>query len=108
MIEVVRNGRLRCMVDSDALRMWSSTTQLTRLSDTVLLIELYIRTRGRTGDAACTNTTGPQGDTRAILHAVEYEVHIGVRVYGALYVMLMCQLRKWPQKHAVRCLFLST
>ena len=94
MIEVVRNGRLRCMVDSDALRMWSSTTQLTRLSDTVLLIELYIRTRGRTGDAACTKTTGPQGDTRAILHAVEYEVHIGVRVYGALYVMLMCQLRK--------------
>ena len=33
------------------------------------LIELYIRTRGRTGDAACTNATGQQGDTRAILYA---------------------------------------
>ena len=25
-------------------------------------IELYIRTRRRAGDAACTNATGPQGD----------------------------------------------
>ena len=32
-------------------------------------IELYISTRGRTGDASCTNVTGPQGDTRTILHA---------------------------------------
>ena len=34
-----------------------------------LFIELYIRTRGRTRDAACTNATGPQGGTRAILYA---------------------------------------
>ena len=32
-------------------------------------IELYIRTRGRTGDAACTSAMGPQDDKRAILYA---------------------------------------
>ena len=31
-------------------------------------IELNIRTRGRTGDAACANATGPQDDKRAILY----------------------------------------
>ena len=32
-------------------------------------IELYIRTRGCTGDAACTNATGPQDDKCAIPYA---------------------------------------
>ena len=39
------------------------------LSLMCVCIELYIRTRGRTGDAACTNATGPQDDKRAILYA---------------------------------------
>ena len=30
---------------------------------------IYIRTRGRTSDASCTNATGPQDDKRVILHA---------------------------------------
>ena len=31
-------------------------------------IEFYtVRTRERTGDCACTNATGPHGDSRAIL-----------------------------------------
>ena len=34
----------------------------------VVFIELYIRTRGCTGDAFCTHATGPQGDARAILY----------------------------------------
>ena len=29
---------------------------------------MYIRTRGRTDDAACTNAMGMQGDKRAILY----------------------------------------
>ena len=32
-------------------------------------IKLYIRTRGRTSDASCTNAVGPQDDKRVILHA---------------------------------------
>lgn len=52
----------------------------------VWTIELYmnIRTRGHTGDAACTNATGLQGDMRAILLErcmhIEYEVQVGVLV----------------------------
>ena len=48
----------------------------------VSTIELYIRTRGRTGDTSCTNATGAQGDTRApFCMRVEYETHVGVCVY---------------------------
>ena len=41
-------------------------TRLFLLSASVWIIELNIRTRGRTDDTACTNAKGPQGDTRAI------------------------------------------
>ena len=45
-------------------------------------IELFIRTRGRTGEASCPRATGLQGDTRAYMRTrVEYEVHVGVCAY---------------------------
>ena len=34
-------------------------------------IELYIRTRGRTGDASCTNATGPQDGKRHSVRALD-------------------------------------
>ena len=30
----------------------------------ICTVHRVLRTRGRTGDASCTNATGPQGDTR--------------------------------------------
>ena len=50
-----------------------TSVQRAHYTSDVLVYMVYnhrvLRTRGRTGDAACTNATGPQGDKRAILYA---------------------------------------
>ncbi len=53
-------------------------------------IELYIGTRGRTGNATCTNATEPQGGTRAIL----YEGNIEYKIRGVLIKHTLCGLKK--------------
>ncbi len=51
---------------------------------------LYIGTRGRTGNATCTNATGQQGDTRAIL----YDGNIEYELRGVLAKYTLCSLNK--------------
>ena len=64
-------------------------------------IELYIRTRGRTGDASGTNATGPQRDTPAIMYARWIRsTHWSLCLLNAN-AMLFCQLTKWPHKHTL-------
>ncbi len=55
-----------------------------------MLIELYIGTTGRTGNAMCTNATGPQGDVRAIL----YDGNIEYEIRGVLTKYTSCGLKK--------------
>ncbi len=63
-------------------------TLTTLTSNIDLNIELYIGTRGRTGNATCTNATGPQGDTRAIL----YDGNIEYELRGVLAKYTLCGL----------------
>ena len=61
-------------------------------------LHVYIRTRGRTGDAACTNATGrPQGDTGAILTKWPHK--------HTLWDAVLSTYKMAAQTHAVRCCF---
>ncbi len=54
------------------------------------LHRVIIGTRGHTVNATCTNTTGPQGDTRAIL----YDGNIEYELRGVLAKYTLCGLKQ--------------
>ncbi len=74
------------VASTELLAVMGSSSELYNLWYTV--IELYIGTRGRSGNATCTSVTGPQGDnapfcTRATLNT-KYAV-----------CLLMQSIKKW-------------
>ena len=73
----------------------------------MLIIELYIRTTGRTGDASCTSATGLQEDTHVPFCTRIDKKHTLEFVFIERYAMLFFQLTKWPHKHTLSnaCLF---